>query len=425
MKKGSHWWIPVAAALVLMTARPAAAVLSDIIGHWAAPLIGALQARGVVSGDENGLFHPEDPLTRAEMAKLLTVSLGREEDAELLAGYDSRFVDVPDNHWAKGYIEALAETGLTVGYDRGRFGPEDPVTRAQMAVFLIRAAGLTEQANQYRFEATSYKDDAALPDWARGAIHVALDAGLMAGFEDQTFRPDAPITRAEGSTTLLRLLAVKGRAYNLAGTLVDFDSKRREGVVRDELGQERAFEMAADAVYYRGGSLAAPREIEPLDQVWIILDESGKGRFMEARFSDLLGTGAVVVGDTLRLTVNGQERLFTFQPGALLFYNGRPAALDQIDGAQQVYLALDRQTGQVRVLDAVNTPVHGELAAVDEALKRMTLYMGEQTQTYSFSRDALLLLNGEPADLADLEPGDSVRLALDEAGQVVYLMAER
>lgn len=425
MKKGSYWWVPAAAVLVLIAARPAAAVLNDMIGHWAAPLIGALQARGIVSGDENGLFHPEDPLTRAEMAKLLTVSLGREEDAKLLAGYESRFSDVADSHWAKGYIEALAETGLTVGYDGGRFGPEDPVTRAQMAVFLIRAAGLTEQANQYRFEATSYRDDAALPDWARGAIHVALDVGLMAGFEDQTFRPNAPITRAEGSTTLLRLLAVRGRAYNLAGTLIDFDYRRREGVVRDELGQERSFEMAADAVYYRGGSLAAPREIQPLDQVWIILDTSGQGRFMEARFSDLLGTNAVVTGDTLRLTVNGQQRLFTFQPGALLFYNGRPATLDQIDGAQQVFLALDRQTGQVRVLDAVNTPVQGELAAVDEALESITLFSREQTQTYGFSRDAFMLLNGEPADLEDLKPGDWVRLALDEAEQVVYLMAER
>lgn len=425
MKRGSHWWIPVAAALVLVTARPAAAVLSDMIGHWAAPLIGALQARGIVSGDENGLFHPEDPLTRAEMAKLLTVALGREEDAKLLAGYESRFVDVPDNHWAKGYIEALAETGLTVGYDGGRFGPDDPVTRAQMAVFLIRAADLAEQANQFRFEATSYRDDDTLPDWARGAIHVALDVGLMAGFEDHTFRPNAPITRAEGSTTLLRLLAVRGRAYNLTGTLIEFDYKRREGVVRDELGQERSFEMAADAVYYRGGSLAAPREIEPLDQVWIILDASGDGRFMEARFNDLLGTSAVVSGDTLRLTVNGQERLFTFQPGALLFLNGRPAALDEIDGAQQVYLALDRQTGQVRVLDAVNTPVQGELTAVDEAMKTIMVDSGDQTQTYGLSRSALLLLDGEPADLEDLEPGDWVRLALDEAEQVVYLMAER
>lgn len=425
MKNRFRWWIPAAAVLVLVSARPAAAVLSDMISHWSAPLVGALQARGVVSGDENGLFHPEDSLTRAEMAKLLTVSQGREEDANLLQGVASRFKDVPDNHWAKGYIEALAETGLTVGYDGGLFGPEDPVTRAQMAVFLIRAAGLTEEANQYRFESTSYADDASLPDWARGAIHLALDVGLMGGFEDHTFRPNEPITRAEGSTTLLRLLAVEGRAYNLAGTLVDFDSRTLRGVVRDELGQERSFRMASDAVYYRGGSLAAAREIEPLDQVWIILDDSGVGRFMEARYSDVLGTDAEVTGDTLRLTVDGQQRVFTFQPGALLFYNGRSASLDQISGAHQVYLILDRQTGQVRVLDAVNTPVQGTLIAVSEAARQITVRVGQEEQTYQISPKATLLLEGEPAEEDDLEPGDVVRLALDEANQVVYLMAER
>jgi len=425
MKGISRWWFALAGAAVFAVAAPARAVLTDMIGHWAAPLVSALQVRGIIAGDVDGLFHPEKPLTRAQMAKLLTVSLGREADAELLQRYPSRFADVPDFHWAKGYVEALAETGITTGYSANSFAPEDPVTRAQMAVFLIRAAGLADQAYQMRFEKTGYRDDAAIPDWARGAVNVARLVGLMEGFEDQTFRPNDPLTRAEGSTALRRLLALEGQAYNLAGTLIAFNPRTGEGIVRDELGQERSFVMASDAVYYRGGVLVTAREIEPLDQVWIILNDAGEGCFLEARFADLYGTHAVVEGDTLQVMVAGQPQRFALQPGALVFYNGRPASLQEVHGAEEVFLALDRQTGEVRVLDAVSTPLRGSLTAVDAQAREITVRLAEGEKRYSLSPEAVVQLDGMTVGLGSLKAGYKVRLALDETLQVTYILAER
>lgn len=171
-----------AAVLTLAVATPAAALLTDIGGHWAAPLIGALQARGIVSGDQFFRFNPEAPLTRAQLSKLLVTGLGSVDDAHLLAGYPSRFNDVPKWHWANGFVESLAESGAVQGYPDGTFGPEESVTRAQLAVIFVREAGLADQARLRQFEQTGYADDGTVPDWARGSVQVAQIVGLLEGF---------------------------------------------------------------------------------------------------------------------------------------------------------------------------------------------------------------------------------------------------
>lgn len=201
--------IGVALAAIL-AARPAFGLLTDMAGHWSAPLVGALEAQGIVSGDELLRFNPDVSLTRSQLAKLLVAGLGFQDNAHLLAGYPSRFTDVPKWHWANGFVEALAETGAVDGFPDGTFAPEETVTRAQMAVIFVRVAGLSEQARLQRFEQTGYADDADVPEWARGSVRVARTAGLMAGFEDNTFRPLRPVTRAEGGVALLRLSASKG-----------------------------------------------------------------------------------------------------------------------------------------------------------------------------------------------------------------------
>ena len=428
IRLGRYRWAAGLLGLALIggIARSASGTLVDMAGHWSAPLVAALEARGIISGDTSGRFNPDSPLARAEMAKLLVVGLGNEKDADLLREYPSRFTDVPGWHWAKGYIESLAESAVTDGYPDGTFGPADRVTRAQMALFLVRAAGLAEQARLMRFESTPYTDDAQIPDWARGAVHVALANGLMSGFGDQTFRPLQPITRAEGGVTLLRLLELKGAAYHVAGTLAEFNPTTRKGVIRDALGQETPFTMSRSAEYFRGGVPVAPQTVTPLDQVWIVLGDDGIGRLMDARYADMLTTGAVVTGQAVSVRLpDGSQGTLNVQPGALLFYHGRPAELSRVNGAPEVYVALDQATGEVRVLDAVNAPVQGEVVNVDVAQATVLINTDDDSKTLRVSPEAVLLINGVRATLAQVHAGDRVQIALDSHGVVVYLQVNR
>lgn len=411
---------------IAVAVGPARAMLLDVTGHWASGIVSALEAKGIISGDDLGRFNPDAPLTRAQLAKLVVVGLGRESDAKLLAQSASRYTDVVSYHWAKGYIESLAESGVTDGYPDGRFGPADTVTRAQMAQFLVRAAGLADEARLRSREQTAYADDAQIPDWARGAVAVARDYGLMAGFVDRTFQPGQPLTRAQGAVALSRLLEYRGTLYQISGTLLRLDPATRRGVVRDAQGVERPFTMGLDAQYYRSGASTFISQVQPLDQVWISLNAAGEGQFLEARYTALTGTLESVKGTTVTFTPRGgSPQTVTVQPGALVYLNGRSTTLDQIASATDVYMAFDGVTNQVRVIDAMEAKVQGDIVSVDAASGTVIMNAGGQLMAYRLGSNPLLVQDGHPTLAGDLATGAHARMALGDLGLITYLWAER
>ncbi|PRO67052.1 S-layer homology domain-containing protein [Alkalicoccus urumqiensis] len=100
-----------------------------------APFVYGLVEEGIFAADTR--FRPDDELTRAEMAKILV------EGLDIQSSSSSSFTDVPDSHWASDYISILASEGIAAGTEAGRFSPDEPVTRAQTAVFLDRAVNGT------------------------------------------------------------------------------------------------------------------------------------------------------------------------------------------------------------------------------------------------------------------------------------------
>ncbi|MFZ5816762.1 MAG: S-layer homology domain-containing protein [Bacillota bacterium] len=405
----------------------ASSLLQGLAGHWAAPLVAALEAKGLVSGDELGRFEPDAPLTRAQMSKLLVLGLGFGEDAQLLARHSSRFSDVPRWHWANGYIESLAETGLTNGYPSGEFGPNDPVTRAQLAVMLVRAAGLSDRLHGLRFARTPYQDDAEIPSWARAEVILATEHGLVNGFPDGTFRPSQSVTRAEGSTVLLRFLNLRGTAYHLTGMLTRWDAPSRTGTVRDDLGQEHRFAMADQAQYFRGGVPAGRLAIKPLDRVWIVLDEDGLGRFMEAHYQDLLAESLQVEGGEAVVTLEtGELRTLPLEANGLFYVNGRPASVADLSGKGPAYLVIDPATGGVRVIDAIDAPIIGEYLGQRESTGTVVFNLVEsQSAEYPLAEEVRIFLNGQPVPITELAAGDRVRAAVNAEGRLTFIQAER
>lgn len=104
---------------------------------WYADCIGFLESKGIVKGDENGEFRPDDPITRAEFATM-TVRL-----QNLTEDRSDSFPDVPASHWAYGYIGQAAANGWINGYGDGTFRPENDITRAEAVSLLHRMLGRT------------------------------------------------------------------------------------------------------------------------------------------------------------------------------------------------------------------------------------------------------------------------------------------
>lgn len=118
------------------------------------------------------------------------------------------FADVR-GHWAEQPIAALAARGLVAGVAPGRFAPDAPITRAQLAVLLARLSGVETRAG-VSARPLPYRD--SLPSWAREAIRAMTEQGLLRGYPDGTFRPDRPVTRTELATILDRYLGATGHA---------------------------------------------------------------------------------------------------------------------------------------------------------------------------------------------------------------------
>lgn len=106
-------------------------------------------------------------------------------------------------HWASPAISRLALSGVAKGFPDGTFGPGQPVTRAQFVSLLAAALQWPTPENQ-----PSFKD--AIPQWAQPAIAAAVSRGVVNGYPDGTFAPDARVTRSEMAVMIDRALNIGG-----------------------------------------------------------------------------------------------------------------------------------------------------------------------------------------------------------------------
>ena len=110
--------------------------------YWASAWIKQLAAEGITGGCGRGNYCPEAPVTRAQMAVFLLRSKYGSSYNPPAVGGSTGFGDVQPSYWAGAWIKQLVAEGITAGCGSGNYCPEAPVTRAQMAVFLVRTFNL-------------------------------------------------------------------------------------------------------------------------------------------------------------------------------------------------------------------------------------------------------------------------------------------
>lgn len=115
------------------------------------------------------------------------------------------FTDM-NQHWARPHAELLASLGVVNGMGDGTFAPDQRVTRAQFAKMAVVALNLPIPQST----SLTFQDARSVPDWAQPYVAGAAQAGLIKGYDDNTFRPDQPITRAQIAAVVARALWVKG-----------------------------------------------------------------------------------------------------------------------------------------------------------------------------------------------------------------------
>ncbi len=176
--------------IVPMNALAVETHYSDTSGHWAAPAIYRWSGYDVLNGYA-GMFRPNDPITRAEMATVLTKIVGY-----TAAGTNS-FSDVDSGKWYYDAVLKLATAGIMLGSD-GRARPEDSITREEAATLISRTFDIPENTTDPK----PFGDAASISAWAAGSVGGLHAAGYIAGKPGNVFGPKANITRAETVTIL-------------------------------------------------------------------------------------------------------------------------------------------------------------------------------------------------------------------------------
>ena len=173
--------------------------------YWAGDYIERLYAAGITGGcGTNPLrYCPEGTVTRAQMSVFLERGMHGSSYSPPAVGSSTGFGDVQITHWAAKWIKQLAIDGITAGCGGGRYCPESSVTRAQMAVFLLRA----KHGASYRPPAVGSSTgfgDVQPTHWAAAWIKQLVAEGITAGCGNGNYCPESPVTRAQMAVFLVK-----------------------------------------------------------------------------------------------------------------------------------------------------------------------------------------------------------------------------
>lgn len=150
-----------------------------------------------VYGYPDGTVRPNGTITRAEVTTIFYRLLTSARRDEIFTSENS-FRDVNSSMWYNKAASSMAAGGYIQGYADGTFGANKPITRAEFVCLAARFATKTTGFASYT--------DVDNGHWAARSIAICASNGWVQGYEDGTFRPDQPITRAEAMTIINRML---------------------------------------------------------------------------------------------------------------------------------------------------------------------------------------------------------------------------
>ena len=175
---------------------------SDVpYGYWSWGYVQSLYNSGVTSGCDAGLFCPASPVTRDQMAVfLLKAKYG---SGHVPPSPATIFSDVPMSYWAASWIEQFAAEGITSGcsVSPSMYCPQVPVGRDQMAIFLLRAK---YGADHTPPPATGMFLDVPTDFWAAPWIEQLANEGITGGCGNGNYCPTSPVSRAEMAVFLVK-----------------------------------------------------------------------------------------------------------------------------------------------------------------------------------------------------------------------------
>ena len=197
MKKLLALVLALVMSMSLVTISNAAFSDADKIDHTEA--VEVMSALGVINGMPDGSFNPAGNVTRAEMAKMITIIMLDNIDADAFKGTVTDLKDI-NGHWAEGYIKYCYSQGVIAGRGDGTFAPNANVTAVEAAKMLLVAIGYNSDVQGY-----------VGADWS---INVIRDAQLSKFFDKLSVTSTKVLTRDEAAQMIYNAVNAKTVSKN-------------------------------------------------------------------------------------------------------------------------------------------------------------------------------------------------------------------
>ena len=192
--------VTVEAVFAASGEQPSGLPFTDVdADDWFYDAVAYVYENGMMEGTSDTTFVPDMALSRAMVAQVL-YNLEEQPEAAASAG----FPDVAADAWYADAVNWAAESGVVTGYDTGAFGPEDAVTREQLAVMLYRYAQYKGYDVTASADLSAYSDAASVSAYAETAMSWAVGEELFQGVGASLLSPSTSASRAEVATILMR-----------------------------------------------------------------------------------------------------------------------------------------------------------------------------------------------------------------------------
>lgn len=241
---------------------------------WARLAIDRMYARGIFTGYPGDIFKPKNNVTHLEAIIMSLRVMGWEEEAKRTKINDNiKKINLGWND-AYYYVALAVEKGLIKPEELKGFNPNTPAKRYEVARYIVRALDMEDEAKKHMKEKLPFKDASAIPKDAIGYVYVMLDLELMKGDNNNKFKPQEPITRAEMAVMLNRLDGSfePEEKNQLVGTIKDIDLDDLTITVQNSFGT-KTYDLLEKTPVYVDGKYRSLDDLKVGDKIELVLDE--------------------------------------------------------------------------------------------------------------------------------------------------------
>ncbi|WP_166239505.1 S-layer homology domain-containing protein [Paenibacillus turpanensis] len=403
--------------------------------HWAYRHVAKLNLLNIVKGVSADRFQPDTNVTQQDAVIIAIRMMGLEDDAEKYI--DSNYVTGLDVDYGSHYVLMAREKGLinlqeeqaamAASKDNKASWGGREASREWIAKLLVRAAGKEEDAERLENAASTFTDSSEINSSLKGYVNAAVEAKLITGFEDNTFKPQGKVTRAQIVTMFSRAQPYLDSASELSSTGVVLEISNQSMKVMGDDGKVQQFSFSLDALIYSKTGQLSPSptsHIQPFYRVFTI-GRSGVASYVEVLDDEpqleviegkLVEISAVDMQATL--DVNGQLETYELL-STVSVEDKEGSGLSLADLTLGSQLQLKRLPGSadgaiVKIVAtklAFNKVSSGVIMKVDRTLNKISLTARdtEKVETYSVS-PSIVVTSVDPTvtDIKDLNSDDVV-----------------